>query len=186
MHIRDADAAADAAACAAIYAPFVSGSATSFEELAPTAETFAARITQTLEAFPFLIADADGRVAGFAYAGPHRARAAYRWSAEVSVYIDADFRRQGVGRSLYDELLTLLTRQGLTLALAGITLPNDASVALHEAVGFRSVGIYRRVGFKAGAWRDVGWWQLPLGDGDHDSRGDQPPPEPGPPIRLGE
>jgi L-amino acid N-acyltransferase YncA len=190
MRIRDADAAADAAACAAIYAPFVTGSATSFEELAPDAATFAERIARTAERFPYLVADADGRVAGFAYAGPHRARAAYRWAAEVSVYIDPDFRRRGVGRALYERLLGLLERQGLTLALAGITLPNDASVALHEAVGFRSVGVYRRVGFKAGAWRDVGWWQRPLGDSDGDSDGDshseRPPSEPGPPIHLGD
>jgi L-amino acid N-acyltransferase YncA len=180
MRIRDADADRDAAACAAIYAPFVTDSAVSFEERAPGPESFSERIARTTERFPYLVADTDGQLTGFAYAGPHRARAAYRWTTEVSVYVHADHRRSGVGRALYDKLLPLLSRQGLTVALAGITLPNDASVALHETVGFRSVGVYRRVGFKAGAWRDVGWWQRPLAE-PHDG----PPPDPGPPVRLG-
>jgi L-amino acid N-acyltransferase YncA len=180
MRIRDADADRDAAACAAIYAPFVTDSAVSFEERAPGPESFSERIARTTERFPYLVADTDGQLTGFAYAGPHRARPAYRWTTEVSVYVHADHRRSGVGRALYDKLLPLLSRQGLTVALAGITLPNDASVALHEAIGFRSVGIYRRVGFKAGAWRDVGWWQRPLAES-----GDGPPSDPGPPVRLG-
>lgn len=179
MLIRDADAARDAAACVAIYAPFVTGSAVSFEEQAPDVDAFAQRIARTSDGFPYLVAEADGAVAGFAYAGPHRARAAYRWSAETSVYVDPAFHRRGVGRELYETLLSLLTRQGLTLALAGITLPNHPSVALHEAVGFRPLAVYRRIGFKAGAWRDVGWWERRLADAD-----DGVPLEPGPPVRL--
>jgi phosphinothricin acetyltransferase len=180
MLIRHADAARDAAACAEIYAPFVTGSAVSFEEEAPSAEQLAARIATYSERYPWLVADHAGAVAGFAYAGAHRARAAYRWAVEVTVYVHPEHRRQGVGRRLYETLLPLLTRQGLTLAIAGITLPNPASVALHEAVGFEPVGVYRRVGFKAGTWRDVGWWQRPLAD-----PGPGTPPDPGPPVRLG-
>src|SRR5581483_1354815 len=180
MRIRDADAARDAAACAAIYGPYVDGSAVSFEEVAPTPEQLAERIESYTLGYPWLIAeDQDGNVAGFAYAGAHRARAAYRWAVEVSVYVHADHRRKGVGRQLYGTLMPLLARQGLMVALAGITLPNDASVALHEAVGFRPIGVYRGIGFKAGAWRDVGWWQLHLNDPIP-----TPPPEPGPPVTL--
>ena len=179
MLIRHADAVRDAPACAEIYAPFVTGSAVSFEERAPSAEELARRIATYSERYPWLVAEQDGEVAGFAYAGTHRARAAYRWSVEVSVYVHAEHRREGIGRRLYETLLPLLTRQHLTLAIAGITLPNDASVALHEALGFAPVGVYRRVGFKAGAWRDVGWWERSLAD-----PGPGPPPEPAPPARL--
>ena len=179
MLIRHADPARDAAACAAIYAPFVDGSAVSFEERPPTEAEMAERIAAYAERYQWLIAERDGAVAGFAYAAPHRARAAYRWSVEVSVYVHAEHRRRGVGRDLYDALLPLLQSQGLTLALAGITLPNDASVALHEAVGFEPIGVYRGIGFKAGAWRDVGWWQCRLAE-----PGPGAPADPGPPARL--
>ena len=176
--IRHADAARDAAACAAIYAPFVTDSWVSFEEDPPDAEEFARRIASTTERYPWLVAD-DGTVIGYAYAAAHRERAAYRWAADVAAYVAEPARRRGVGRALYGELLATLARQGFQVACAGVTLPNPASVALHEACGFRPVGIYRRIGFKAGAWRDVGWWQLelvPAADGV--------PPEPGPPAEL--
>lgn len=107
-------------------------------------------------------------VVGFAYATTHRTRPAYRWTAETSVYVSSAHQGCGVGRELYEALLELLRRQRLQVACAGITLPNDASVALHEALGFERVGVYRRIGYKAGAWRDVGWWQMflgPAGDG---------------------
>lgn len=183
MLIRDADAARDAVACAEIYAPFVTGSAVSFEESAPSAAELGERIASYTERYPWVVAEDGGAVAGFAYAGAHRARAAYRWAVEVSVYVGAGHRRRGVGRRLYDTLLPLLERQGLTLAIAGITLPNEPSVALHEAVGFEPVGVYRRVGFKAGDWRDVGWWQRRLVE--HDPPTAEVPPEPGPPVRIG-
>jgi L-amino acid N-acyltransferase YncA len=180
MLIRHADPTADAATCAAIYAPFVDGSGVSFEEVAPTADELRLRIESYSERHPWLVAqDDEGSAIGFAYAGGHRARAAYRWTVEVSVYIHSEQRRRGVGRRLYETLLPLLARQGVTLAVAGITLPNDASVALHEAVGFQPVGVYRSVGFKAGAWRDVSWWQCQLVDPIP-----VPPPELGPPARL--
>jgi L-amino acid N-acyltransferase YncA len=178
VHLRHADPAFDAAGCLEIYTPFVSGSAISFEEHPPTVAEFAARIAHVSERHPWLVAVEDGVVAGFAYASAHRARAAYRWTCETSVYIGSGHRRRGVGGELYTALLELLARQGLTLAVAGITLPNPASVALHEALGFEPVGVYRRIGFKAGAWRDVGWWQRTLSD-----PGDGQPPEPRPPER---
>jgi phosphinothricin acetyltransferase len=122
------------------------------------------------------VAERDGRVTGFAYASPHRARAAYRWAADVTVYVDAAHQRLGIGRTLYESLFELLRRQGLRILCAGVTLPNDASVALHEAFGFVHVGVYRDIGWKDGSWRDVGWWQLDLGAPAGD-----PPPEPLPP-----
>jgi phosphinothricin acetyltransferase len=166
--IRTSDPDRDAAACVAIYAPFVASGATSFEEEAPDAEAFAARIAETQVRFPWLVAERDGAVAGYAYACPHRYRPAYRWAVETSVYIAESRRRSGLGRALYAELTERLRRQRFHVACAGITLPNAASIALHESVGFAPVGVYRRIGWKDGAWRDVGWWQLelqPTGEG---------------------
>lgn len=162
MEIRDADPRRDAGACAAIYAPFVAESAVSFEEVAPDAAELSARIAATQATHPWLVAESGGEVIGFAYACPHRARAAYRWSADVSAYVASGSRRAGAGRALYAELLGRLSAQGFHVACAGITLPNEASVALHESFGFEPVGVYREIGWKAGAWRDVGWWQLRL------------------------
>ena len=173
--IRPADPTRDAAACAAIYAPFVRESAVSFEEVVPDADAFAARIAAMQATHPWLVAEVDGDVVGFAYGSPHRERAAYRWACDVSVYIDAAHHGRGIGRALYEELFARLRAQRIHVACAGITLPNDASVRLHESLGFEPVGIYRGIGWKAGAWHDVGWWQLrllpPLDDGT-------PPPEP--------
>lgn len=172
--IRPADPARDAAACAAIYAPFVRESAVSFEEVVPDADAVAARIARLAATHAWLVSEVDGRVAGFAYGSPHRERAAYRWACEVSVYVDPEHRSRGIGRALYGELFARLRTQRFHVVCAGITLPNDASVGLHEALGFELVGVYRGIGWKAGAWRDVGWWQMrlipPLNDG-------APPPE---------
>jgi len=160
-HIRLATAA-DAGAVAAIYRPSVDGSVTSFETVAPDAGEMARRIEGTLQAFPWLVCAIGDKIAGYAYGGRHRERAAYRWSVEVSVYIDAAFRRRGVGRGLYESLFAILTAQGYANAFAGVTLPNPASVGLHEAMGFEPIGAFRRIGYKYGAWHDVGWWQRPL------------------------
>jgi phosphinothricin acetyltransferase len=160
--IRDADPSRDGAGCAAVYAPFVTDSAASFEERAPGAEEFGRRILRTSKTHPWLVAEDGGAVVGFAYGCPHRERTAYRWAADVSVYVSPERHRRGIGRALYGALLPLLVRQGFHVACAGITLPNEASVALHESFGFRPVGVYRRIGFKRGAWWDVGWWQLEL------------------------
>lgn len=153
----------DAPAIQAIYAPIVSGTAISFEEVPPGAAEIRQRICTTLQTYPYMVALSDGHVAGYAYASQHRARAAYRWAVDVTVYIAESERRSGVGRSLYAELLPILTRQGFTAAYAGIALPNAASVGLHERLGFQHVGTFPQVGFKLGQWHDVGYWRLELG-----------------------
>jgi len=158
VNIRPATAE-DAARCATIYAPHVTDGWASFELTAPSPAEMAARIANYGASHAWLVAEADGRVVGYAYGSPHRTREAYRSSCDVAVYIDAAFARQGVGKTLYTELLPLLAARGLHAAFAGIALPNDASIALHEAMGFTTVGIYREVGWKMGRWRDVGWWQ---------------------------
>jgi L-amino acid N-acyltransferase YncA len=173
--VRPADPARDAAACAAIYAPYVDGSPVSFEEVAPSPEQLAAQIARIAATHPWLVCERDGRVVGFAYGAPHRERAAYRWAVNVSVYVDPAWQRRGVGRALYEALFERLRAQRFQIACAGITLPNDASVGLHESLGFELAGIHRGIGWKAGAWRDVGWWQLRLLPPRDDG---QPPPEP--------
>ena len=157
--------AGDAAGIRAIYAPFVRDTWVSFEAEVPTAEEVARRIEAAHPAFPWLVADADGTVAGYAYASAHRGRTAYQWSVEVSVYVAEASRRRGLARLLYGALFDVLRLQGFANAYAGIALPNAASVGVHEAMGFEPVGVYRGVGYKMGAWRDVGWWALRLGDG---------------------
>jgi phosphinothricin acetyltransferase len=152
----------DAGAILAIYAPIVRDTAISFEVEPPTLVEMQARITQTLRHLPWLVCDRQGEVLGYVYASAHRARAAYQWSVDVTVYIHAEARRTGTGRALYTALLALLTRQGFSQCFAGITLPNPASVGLHESLGFQPVGVYRGVGYKLGAWHDVGWWQRGL------------------------
>lgn len=162
MLIRDAIAARDAAACAAIYAPYVRDTAISFEEVAPGTAEMAARIDRLTKTHAWLVAEEEDAILGYAYACPHRERAAYRWTTEVSVYVDARNQRRGAGRELYEALLGMLAQRDYRVALAVIGLPNDASVAFHEAFGFRPVGVYRGLGFKLGQWWDVGWWQLDL------------------------
>lgn len=152
----------DGAAVAAIYGPIVEATAISFEAVPPDAAEMARRIAQTMESHPWLVCEVDGHVAGYAYASPHRARAAYRWSVDTSVYVAERWRRSGVGRDLYAFLFDLLAAQGLVNAYAGIALPNPASVRLHEAMGFTSIGVYEGVGYKLGRWHDVGWWQRAL------------------------
>lgn len=174
--IRDADPRRDAAACAAIYAPNVDASPTSFEERVPNSEEMAARIERISATHPWLIAEEEGEVRGYAYGCRHRERPAYRWAADVSVYVAAGRRGHGLGRSLYEALFERLRNQRFQIACAGITLPNDASVALHRRLGFAEVGVYRRIGWKAGAWRDVGWYALELFPASADA-----PPEPLPP-----
>ncbi len=179
--MRHVDPARDAAACAAIYAPYVEGTAMSFEEVAPDAARYAARMAATIERHPWLVlADGDGRPVGFAYASPHRTRAAYRWACEVGIYVDPMAQGVGGGRRLYEALIELLRRQRLRIAIAGITLPNDASVGLHRALGFEQYGLQPKIGWKAGAWRDISWWQLELAP-----PGKDPPAEPMGPQRLG-
>jgi L-amino acid N-acyltransferase YncA len=153
----------DAEAIHAIYAPIVSHSAISFEIDPPTVAQVRDRIAQTLPQFPWLVSiDAQGGIDGYAYASRHRERAAYQWSVDTAVYVRADARGTGVGKRLYRALFDELVALGYYHAYAGIALPNAASVALHETVGFTPIGVYRNVGYKLGAWRDVGWWQKSL------------------------
>jgi phosphinothricin acetyltransferase len=151
----------DAAACAAIYAPFVEGSWISFELEPPDGAEMARRIASYSASHAWLVAEVCGVVAGYAYGSPHRERAAYASSCDVAVYVAPDHARQGIGRALYGELLPLLAEK-YHAAFAGIALPNDASIALHRAMGFTPVGVYHEVGWKMGGWRDVGWWQRRL------------------------
>jgi phosphinothricin acetyltransferase len=162
----------DAAACAAVYRPYVTGTAVSFETRAPTTAEMARRIAQAQDRHAWLVHEEAGRVLGYAYGVPYLAREAYRWSTAVSVYLHADAHGRGLGRALYTALLDRLAARGYRMALAGITLPNEASEALHRALGFEPIGVHRRVGWKQGRWRDVLWTQRPLGDDD------DPPAEP--------
>jgi L-amino acid N-acyltransferase YncA len=152
----------DAEVILAIYAPIVLETAISFELVPPTLDQMRGRIETTIPKLPWLVAEAERGIAGYAYAGRHRERAAYQWSVDVSAYVASEMRGKGVGRTLYTALLGILTDLGYYSALAGIALPNAASVGLHEAMGFRQIGIYRNIGYKHGAWRDVGWWQCQL------------------------
>jgi L-amino acid N-acyltransferase YncA len=152
----------DAGQVAAIYAPNVTDSIISFELKPPTTDEMRLRIEGTLLRYPWLVCERRGWVLGYAYAGTHGSRAAYQWSVDVSVYVRQEAHRTGVGRALYASLFGALNLQGFYNAYAGATLPNPASVGLHESVGFRVVGVYRGVGYKMGAWHDVVWWHLPL------------------------
>lgn len=153
---------ADAAACLAIYRPFVESSAVSFETVVPPVDEFAARIERSLSAWTWLIAEKDGRCIGYAYGHSHRERAAYRWSVEVTIYIDPGHRRQGIGRQLYERLFADLANLGYCNAFAGVTQPNESSMALHRGVGFEYIGTFSAVGRKFDRWHDVAWFQRKL------------------------
>ena len=152
----------DAAEVLRIYAPSVRDQVTSFETEVPTVGEMSRRISTTLEHYPWLVYEAGGALHGFAYASPYRSRQAYKWSVEVSIYVDAVARRLGRGRALYESLFQVLQGQGYCVAIAGIAIPNEASQRMHESLGFEATGVMPGVGFKFGAWRDVGWWVLRL------------------------
>jgi phosphinothricin acetyltransferase len=163
---------ADAAACVRIYAPYVRDTAITFELDVPSNAEMADRIAAASRTHAWLVYEKDDRVIGYAYAGPMKARAAYRWSCEVSVYLVPNLRRAGIGRALYEALFERLTERGYRTAVAGMTLPNPASEGLHRALGFQPVGTFRKVGWKHGAWHDVAWVQRSL------AASDDPPTEP--------
>lgn len=163
MKIRRATAD-DAAAIASIYAPYVTGTIVSFETEAPEATEMARRIEEAGDAYPWLVAHEADAAIGYAYACAFRTRPAYRFTVETTVYLADGAQRRGIGTLLYRALLPVLERQGFAQAIAAITLPNEASVRLHEALGFHQVGTYERVGFKFREWRSVGLWQRPLLD----------------------
>ncbi|HEV7459482.1 MAG TPA: GNAT family N-acetyltransferase [Solirubrobacteraceae bacterium] len=170
-HVRTATPA-DAAACAAIYAPYVTDTAISFETVPPGTDEMANRIAAALRSHAWVVLEPEGTVLGYAYGGPFEPRAAYRWSCQVSVYVELGRRRTGAGRALYSALFARLAERGFRNAAAGMTLPNDASSGLHRAMGFQPVGTYRRIGWKHGAWHDVAWVQRAL------AAGEGPPTEP--------
>jgi phosphinothricin acetyltransferase len=169
--VRDATTQ-DAAACAAIYTPYVLGTAVTFEIEPPSARELARRISSAQATHAWLVLQDRDEVVGYAYAVPYKSRPAYRWSCEVSVYVDSGRHRSGVGRALYEALLARLAERGYRIALAGMTLPNEASVGLHRALGFEHAGTLRGVGWKLGAWHDVALMQRPL------AIGGGPPAEP--------
>ncbi len=152
----------DAAAMLAIYRPFVEDTAISFETVCPSAKEFAERIAKIRAGWQWLLAERDGQCLGYVYGTQHRERAAYKWSTEVSVYVRPDQHRQGIGRALYKQLFEDLAAKGYCQAFAGITLPNEGSVALHRHVGFEPIGVFRNVGRKFGRWHDVTWLQRTL------------------------
>jgi L-amino acid N-acyltransferase YncA len=168
----------DAGQVAAIYRPYCVENAVSFESEAPGTAEMASRIEKLNLLFPWLVDESGGIVRGYAHASPHRQKAAYRWAVEVTIYMHPQHRGRGLGRALYGELFRRLRGQGIFTAVAGILVPNPASQAFHESLGFTLVGIYRKIGYKLGAWRDVGWWQLAL-QPEIDS-----PPEPTPPPPI--
>ncbi len=152
----------DAAGITEIYEPIVRSTPISFEIEVPDEQEIRRRIERINTDYPWLVCQYRDRLAGYAYASRHAARAAYQWSVDTSIYVHSDFRRRRVGQALYASLFRILTAQGYYTAYAGITLPNPGSVGLHESVGFRPIGVYHEVGYKMGAWHDVGYWELPL------------------------
>jgi L-amino acid N-acyltransferase YncA len=152
----------DAAACVAIYRPYVQDTAITFETEVPTVGEMAARITAARDTHEWLVLEGVDQIIGYAYAHAFNPRAAYQWSAETSIYIDVDHHRGGGGRKLYAQLLRRLTERGYRRAFAGITQPNEASNGFHRSFGFQDVGLYRRVGWKHDSWHDVAWMQLDL------------------------
>ena len=166
----------DAPACQRIYAPFVRDTAVSFEERPPTSEQMAERIAERSRTHAWLVLEDAGDVVGYAYAGPYKERPAYRWTCEVSVYVAPGRHRRGAGRQLYTALLARLAERGYRVAVAGMTLPNPASVALHRSLGFSDVGTWRGIGWKAGGWHDVHWMQVALSPAGEPASG--PPADP--------
>jgi phosphinothricin acetyltransferase len=152
----------DAAQVRDIYAPFCGDSPVSFEIEPPSVDEMRRRIAAVLPRFPWLVCERDGEILGYVYAHAFRDRLAYQWSSEVTVYIREGRRRGGLGRALYTSLFAILRLQGYYNLYAGVTLPNPASVGLHEAMGFRTVGVYFGCGYKCDAWHDVGFWQMEL------------------------
>lgn len=172
VRLRIADPV-DAAAIRAIYTPHVEEAAVSFETEVPSVETMAQRIRERLPTHPWLVAIDGSAVVGYAYASPHRERAAYAWSCEVTAYVAGSALGRGIGKRLYAALCTLLKMQQYVNAFGIITLPNPASVALHQACGFRHAATFVHAGYKRGAWHDVSWWQRAL---------QRPPSSPDAPI----
>lgn len=160
-----------------IYSPCILSSSISFETQVPSVEEMQNRITNCLKKYPWIVCVIDGTIAGYVYASKHREREAYQWSCECSVYVHDRFRGRGIGKELYQLLFQILKLQGFRNVYAGITLPNAASVHLHEHCGFVRFATYENIGYKFGNWHTVGWWKLQINN--HDLN---PPP----PLKLSE
>jgi L-amino acid N-acyltransferase YncA len=156
----------DAEGVWAIYTPYVRTSAITFETTEPSVQEVAQRIAGISARYPWLICETSDAITGYAYASRHRERAAYQWCVEVSVYVDGAHHGRGIGSALYDALFRILMDQGFYTAYAGITLPNPASISLHEKKGFKAIGVFGNAGYKLNAWHDVGWWQRSLREKD--------------------
>lgn len=154
---------ADSEAIARIYNYYISHTIVTFEEQEVTPAEIARRIDGVCAAgFPWLVADLDQRVMGYAYANTWKVRSAFRFTVESSIYLDPQHTGRGLGSMLYSELFRILKERGVHVVIGGIALPNEASVALHEKFGMEKVAHFRQVGYKFGRWIDVGYWQLTL------------------------
>ena len=161
---------ADAESLLKIYSPYITDTSISFETDVPTIEGFASRIESIVERYPYLVCEFEKTIIGFAYASRHRERAAYRFGADVSVYVSPEHHRRGIGNALYERLFVMLKDQGVYTVYAGIALPNEASIELHKSFGFREIGTYHNVGYKRSKWIDVSWFEKPLREYDNPER----------------
>lgn len=152
----------DAADMLEIYGPIVEQTATSFETETPSLSEFQQRIESYGSKAPWLVAELEGKVVGYAYATDHRSRKSYQWNQEVTVYVHHDFRKLGIARKLYLLLLDMLQAMNFCKAIAVITLPNDASIAFHRSIGFRHIGEMKNIGYKLGKWHATSWWDIDL------------------------
>lgn len=150
----------DAAQILDIYTPYVENTSISFETIVPSIEEMVTRMDRVLDINPWVVFEESHRILGYAYASKHRERSAYRWAVDVSIYTRQDYKGKGIGKALYTALLSLLKLQGYCNAYAGICLPNESSVGIHEYFGFRKIAHFSNVGYKFGQWHDVGWWEL--------------------------
>jgi phosphinothricin acetyltransferase len=165
----------DAADILSIYSPYIENTSLTFETEVPSLQSFAERIKKYLELWPWLVCEVDGQIAGYAYATRHRERVAYQWSVESSVYIPEKFQKRNIARALYSALIEILKNQGFRNVYAVINLPNDKSVSFHEKCGFEYFTTFEKVGYKLGAWKNVGWWRLSINEYGM---------EPAPPVKF--
>ena len=152
----------DATAILEIYSPYIKNTGITFETEVPTIEEFTERIRDIKSKFPYLVCEIDGKVAGYTYASKHREKSAYKYSVEVSIYVDLNYHRKGIGKALFTNLFEALETYNYYTAYSGITLPNEKSIGLHKAFGFHEIGTYHNVGYKNGRWHDVVWLEKPL------------------------
>ncbi|MBQ8798325.1 MAG: N-acetyltransferase [Lachnospiraceae bacterium] len=154
----------DAAAILEIYGEYIRNTAVTFEIEVPTLSAFEERMERIMSQFPWLVCEIDGEIAGYAYASKHGERAAYRWSADLSVYIHEKFHRNHIASELYDEVIALLRKLGYYTVYAGVSTPNPKSEAFHGAYGFQCLGEFKNVGYKLGEWHGVAWYELPIAE----------------------